>query len=506
MSWLNFLKRFWAIGRIGARLLLERGVSREVRLRFFFERAGGAFLKLGQILSLRHDLISPRYANELLNLLSRVAVSPDAAMRQVFIEELGLSPELAFKTFDPVPIASASISQVYRAVLIDGAKVVVKIQRPGVRQVFELDFTLARFISGLLSFLRVFDSFQVQDVVEEFILWSRRELNFREELLNSQALGHFSESEPRTIIPRVYPEWSTARVLVSEDMVDVLSVEVVLEGLAHTPAEREELAYYFVFDIMRQYFIDGFFHADPHPANLFFTRDNRLGYFDFGLMGEVGTVRLDLLRIMEGMARRDLAFASKHFLYFGQALVSDKIDRFKEREPATYKRYAKVIGKVGEIMVDNLQADLEEILAPWYELRTVASEGPPTSSLVCSRLLLKLSDYQIHLPREIALFFRTLIIADIVAVRLAPDFDIIRALNNFFTAYPITVAEKLIREKTQAMEPEEVVDPTAHFSFEQLLELKEVEKEELGLAKEKLVNLIAAYAEDYEEIRQLLKA
>lgn len=516
-GFLSFLKRFLTISQIGVRLLLDREISPEVRLRLFFERAGGAFIKLGQILSLRHDLVPPRYANELLNLLSQVEATPYAAMRRVFVAELGQPPESIFQRFETQPIASASISQVYRALLPDGSRVVVKIQRPEVAKIFETDFTLARLLGGLLSFFGVFNSFQVQEVVKEFIAWSRRELDFREELNNSQTLARHSDTHPRTVIPRSYVEWSTERVLVSEDMADVLSVETVLKELERRPNYREELAakhaiwvedlaYYFFFDIMRQYFIDGFFHADPHPANLFFAPDNRLGYFDFGIIGRAGRTRVNLLRIIYGIARRDLAFSSKYFLCFAKTAVSGEINLFKTKEPVTYRRYAKVIDKLEEIMLDNLRSDLEGILAPWYEEKTLTGRQHLTSSVVFSRVLLKTRDYQIYLPREVAIFFRTLVIADMVAVRLAPGFDIIRALNSFFESYPLGVAEELIASKTCKADSSEDIDPAAHLSFEELLEAKEAEREKLGVAKERLINIVAAYAEDYEEIRQLLRA
>ena len=186
--------------------------------------------------------------------------------------------------------------------------------------------------------------------------------------------------------------------------------------------------------------------------------------------------------------------------------MAEEIDLFKLKEPDTYKRYAKVVGKLEEIMLDNLQLDLEGILTPWYEEKTLPNYQHLTSSLVFSRILLKTRDYQIYLPREVVIFFRTLVIADMVAVKLAPGFDIIRALNAFFASYPLGVAEELIMAKTQEIKLEEAADSTAHFSFEQLLEVKNAEKEQLGAAKERLINIISAYAEDYEEIRQLLKA
>ena len=121
-------------------------------------------------------------------------------------------------------------------------------------------------------------------------------------------------------------------------------------------------------------------------------------------------------------------------------------------------------------------------------------------------MLLKTRAYQIYLPREVIIFFRTLVIADMVAVKLAPGFDIIRALNSFFETYPLVVAEELIAKSIKETNPEEVGDNLSHLSFEELLEVKEREREKLGVAKERLINLISAYAEDYEEIRQLLRA
>ncbi|MBI4136381.1 MAG: AarF/ABC1/UbiB kinase family protein [Candidatus Vogelbacteria bacterium] len=513
---LRFLERLIKIKLIILRLLFAWRLGRPVRFRMFFEQAGGAFLKLGQILSLRHDFIPPVYANELLNLLSRVESLPWPALREVFIAEIGAPPEKVFQQFNNQPIASASISQVYRAKLPTGELVAVKIQRPGIREVFETDFILASFLGGLLSIFRFFDSFQIQDIVSEFISATRRELDFREELNNSLALLAHSSDHPRTIIPKCYSELSTERVLVSEYMTEILSVETVLERLAANPdyaaelKERqrinlEDLAYYFVFDIMRQYFIDGFFHADPHPANLFFAPGNRLGYFDFGIIGRAGKNRLDLLRIIYGIAKRDLNFSSRHFLRFAKSAIAKEMELFKQKDRATYDRYVKVLEKLEEIMTDNLQADLEKILAPWYQEQSSRSYHHLTSSIVISKMILRARDYSIYLPREIIMFFRALIISDMVALRLAPNFDIMKALNRFFDRYPLGVAEELITARTHEAKLEETVDASAHLSFDELLALKEAEQEELSLAKERLINLIAAYAEDYQEVRQLLK-
>jgi len=204
---LRFGKRLFGLNLIIWRLLFNRQLSRPVRFRMFFEQAGGAFLKLGQILSLRHDFISATYANELLNLLSRVEIIPWPAMREIFVEELGAPPENVFREFDEYPIASASISQVYRARLTTGERVAVKIQRPGIKKVFETDFMLASFLGGWLAIFRFFNSLQIQDIISEFISATRRELDFREELNNSLVLASHSNGHPLTIIPKCSPNF-----------------------------------------------------------------------------------------------------------------------------------------------------------------------------------------------------------------------------------------------------------------------------------------------------------
>ncbi len=512
-----FFKRLTTVVGLIVRLVRHRDLKPEVRFRMFFESAGGAFLKLGQILSLRHDLVPPAYAEELLHLLSHVKELSFEEMEKVFVQELGQNPKQFFAKFEEKAIASASISQVYRATLKTGEEVAVKIQRPSVAETFELDFILATFLGWLIGVFHLFDSLQIKDVVSEFVSWTKKELDFRQELHNAQALYAHSAAHPRTIIPRYFAEYSTKRVLVSEFLIDIFPLDNLLvelenhKDLAGTLKQNhqidvEELAYYFVFDLMRQYYIDGFFHADPHPANVFFAPNNLLGYFDFGIIGQVGESRLNLARIIYGLSNQDLNFASKYFLAFTKRAVEQEIELVKKKEQETFLRYAKVIDKLEEIMIDNLRTDLEKILKPWYEAIEGGTFHHGHSSAVFSKLILKMRDYSIYLPSEVVIFFRTLVIAEMVALRLAPNFDIMRALNRFFATYSLGEIEREVIARTHQVPLGEKIDSTSHLSFEELRELKWREKEQLSFAKERLVNLICHYAEQYEEIRELLKS
>ncbi len=514
----RFFTRLAQITRLIFHLSFRSRDPRPVRLRLFFEQTGGAFLKLGQILSLRYDLLPEAYTDQLLHLLSRVKTLPIEKMKPVFRAETGHEPEELFAEFEETPIASASISQVYRARLKSGEVVAVKIQRPGIEEVFETDIVLASFLARVMSVFSFFRAWQLRELIQDFAEWTRRELDFRFETKNGAALREYSTASVRTVIPRVYEEWTTKRLMVSEFLEDIFSVDTVMRAVQENPAYRDkllaehqidlkEMSYYFIADMMRQYLVDGFFHADPHPANIFFLPNNKLGYFDFGIMGEAGEERVYLLRIVYGILKRDLTYASQNFLGFSKSLFRREAELFKDRDKEAYEKYQKVIEKVEEIMVDNLRLDLEELLAPWYDAANKGNENrtnEETMAYVFTRMMMRTRKYGISLPNAAAIFFRTLVITGMVALRLEPSFDILQGLQRFFDDYPLYEAEEKIKERVAAPVPKEEIDPLSHLSFEQFLELKEEEEDRLLMAKERLGDLIMSYAEKYEEIRKLL--
>lgn len=511
-----FISRLIKIIGLIFSLLLSRAEKPEVRFRLFFERAGGAFVKLGQILALRFDLLPPNYTEELLSLLSRVPAVPFNEIEPVLISALKAKPSEFFSRFNPEPIASASISQVYRATLKTGEEVAVKVKRPGIDEIFATDFALASFLAGIMGILRLFNAVNFEEVVAEFIIWTKRELDFRFEAKNAEVLREHSKRHPNTIIPKIYHDISSSQVLVMEFMTGIQRVDQIIEKIEKNPNLRrdlllnyrldiEQMAYYFMIDGMRQYFIDGFFHADPHPANVFFAPDNRLGYFDFGIMGEVDSRRADLLNIIYGIAKHDLKTVSDSFLAFSKRSFNEEIEIFRKYRKADHARYERVLAKIEQIISDNFRAELEVMLAPWYYRDEKSNEPYEVSAAVIfSKLLLKAESYSVFIPREMAIFFRGLIIADMVALKLDPSFSMIKALNLFFHEYPLTKAEQIIVEKTHEKELEGDLVPITNLDYEQLMELKVVEKERLNLAAERLSELVLYYAENYEEIRKML--
>lgn len=506
--WL-FISRLGELFALAVRLAFFTRAPREVRFRSFFEQAGGAFIKLGQILSLRYDLLPERYTSELLNLLSRVEVLPFAQMEQVFLEEIGSRPESYFKKFNPRPIASASISQVYRATLWSGEEVAVKIKRPGIDQVFATDFALASFLAGVIGLLGIVKSINLEEAVAEFILWTRRELDFTFEAKNASVLREHSVRHPNTVIPQTYADLSTPRVLITEYMEKIHRLDNVLERLNKNPNLRADLlrderldlsqmAYYFMLDGMRQYFIDGFFHADPHPANVFLLSDNRLGYFDFGIMGEVDGRRLELLKIVHAIANHDLHAASELFLSHSKRSLEKELALFKRHKGSEYAHYEKILTKIEEIMIGNFRDELELLFAPWYE-----GEGV-SAAQIFSRLLLRAESYSVYVPREMVIFFRSLVIAEMVAIKLDPSFQMIKAFKLFFREWPLARATEIINSQSHERELAPEIEPLIELDYEDLMELQAAERERLNAMADRLSDLILYYAEHYEEVRKML--
>jgi len=501
-------------------------LTKEKRFKLFFERAGGGFVKLGQILSMRQDFLPPEYTEELLGLLSSVPVTDWSEMAEVFRQELGERPETFFKEIETEPIASASIGQVYRAKMKDDSIVAVKIRRPKVLDAFENDFILAGFLGELVGVFTFIKAMPVQDVIAEFIVSTRAELDFRNEAKNAAILGSHSEYHPDVIIPRPYLEHSSEQVLIMEFLSDITTAEKALKLLGEDQNYRhnlkkteridlDESAYLFVIDGIRQYFIDGFFHADPHPGNVFFMSDNRIGFFDFGLIGRAGKKRDVGARILYSIAHRDIYSTSKYFLSYAKESFEKELALYRQAGKALDEKYDAVLQKIEEIMIDNFALDLEEILTPWYEAVDAGVEGEldmkslrkKSASIVLSKIINMSLKYDITLPKEMILFFRSLSIADMVALRLNPHFDMMKAIQRFFHEHPLSTVEDLIKsgEHETAIESNGEIATMTGQSYEGLMELRLQDEERLQVARERLAELVDRYAEEYEEVRALLK-
>ncbi|MCS7007739.1 MAG: AarF/UbiB family protein [Thermoleophilia bacterium] len=280
-------KRFGGlIGRDGRRDDEDSASDRGRRLRELLEELGPTFVKFGQLLSTRPDVVPPDVAAELRRLQDEVAPVAFEEVRSVVEADLDLTLEQAFLSFEETPVASASIGQVHRAVLPDGQRVAVKVQRPGAREQIESDLALLYQAARLLrERVRALEFMDPREVVGEFARSVRLELDYRHEARNAEVFRRNFASDEGVVVPRVVRSYSTSRVLTLEYLDGTKVADLDLEALP--PAERRDIAYRMADAWMTMVFRHGFFHSDPHPANIFVLPAGALGLVDFGQAGKL---------------------------------------------------------------------------------------------------------------------------------------------------------------------------------------------------------------------------
>ena len=258
------------------------------RLREMLDELGPTFVKFGQLLSTRPDIVPPDIVVELQKLQDDVRPIPFADVERVVDEELGVTIEQAFLEFDERPTAAASIGQVHRALLPNGERVAVKVQRPNAPRQIESDIALLFQAARLAKErVRALDFIDAEQVVDEFARSIRSELDYRAEARNAEIFRRNFAGQPDVKIPRVYWTYTRRRVLVLE-LLEGSAARRLRRFAALTQAERRDLAYRIAETWMTMIFRHGFFHADPHPANIFVLDGGTVvGLVDFGQVGKL---------------------------------------------------------------------------------------------------------------------------------------------------------------------------------------------------------------------------
>jgi predicted unusual protein kinase regulating ubiquinone biosynthesis (AarF/ABC1/UbiB family) len=313
--------------RIGLRRLAARG--RPARLRHIAQNfhdlavdLGGLMIKVGQFMSSRLDVLPPEITKELEGLQDEVPPVPFPAIRALAEAELGVSLERAFSFIDETPLAAASLGQVHRARLSQAdadetglLDVVVKIQRPGIDQIIDVDLSALRRVGGWLSHVRlVSDRVDMPALVEEFALTSLEEIDYLHEAASSERFAEDAADDARVYVPETVWERTTRRVLTLQDVTAIKINDV--DALRAAGIDPSEVANEFAAVMFDQLFVHGYFHADPHPGNIFVTplaggeasggRTWKFTFVDFGMMGEVpDALREGLRKLLISAASRD---------------------------------------------------------------------------------------------------------------------------------------------------------------------------------------------------------
>jgi ubiquinone biosynthesis protein len=289
------------------RRVLHRGPTRTrpESLRFALEELGPTFIKLGQVLSTRADLLPPDFQTELAKLQDNTLRVPADVIERTISSELGGATTEVFARFDPEPLAAASIGQVHAATLHDGTEVVVKVRRPDAAEEVELDLEILQNLAARASQRwKEAERWDVNGLVRDFSELLRAELDYLREAANAQEFGANFAADARVHIPAVYPELTTTRVITLEHIRGTKVTD--LRNLDTTEVDRSAIAERLATTVAQMVLVDGFYHGDPHPGNFFVEPDGRLGIVDFGRVGRIDdTVRSRLNRLLMALIRED---------------------------------------------------------------------------------------------------------------------------------------------------------------------------------------------------------
>ena len=298
-------------------------IQQPERLRMVLEDLGPTFIKFGQLLSTRPDLLPPEYIEELKKLQDEVHPAPFEEIRGVIEEELGLPIDRLFQSIDPVPLASASIAQVHRAVTASGEQVVVKVRKKGLERLVAQDLQVLYLLSEFLAGWRGMRLFDPEGVVRLFERSLQKELNFDYERNNIIRIRENLGGDSRIHVPGVFPTLSSSRVLTMEYLAGEKLSRLRTNPIE--PARAQELATSIAVSMLRQVFEHGIYHADPHPGNFILMADGRVGLIDFGNVGRFTPEMVDdILVFLLALIRRDYREVARWILKRGRPL--DDID------------------------------------------------------------------------------------------------------------------------------------------------------------------------------------
>ncbi len=309
------------------------------RLREMLDELGPTFVKFGQLLSTRPDVVPPDIVTELRKLQDDVRPFPFDQARAVIEAELDLTLEQAFTEFDETPIAAASIGQVHSAVLPNGRRVAVKVQRPEAPRQIESDLALMYQAARLVKErVRAVDFVDPQGLVDEFARSIRQELDYRLEARNADVFRHNFAGDAGVRIPRVFWSYTTSKVLTLEFLDGKQFADLELEQLS--PDERRDLAHRMSDAWMTMIFRHGFFHADPHPANILLLDSGELGLVDFGLVGKLTDDDMSkLTRLFIDAATENVDALPRRLAELGVRYPKEREEEFRSRLQELFDRY-----------------------------------------------------------------------------------------------------------------------------------------------------------------------
>ncbi len=411
----------WLFGNFVIHLLFDRWTRQEEKnktkraqeLRQVLTRLGPTFIKVGQALSTRPDLIRKDFLEELVKLQDQLPAFDNRIAFNIIESELGCYLEDVYREISPNPVAAASLGQVYRAILYSGEEVAVKVQRPNLRPILNLDLFLMRWLASWLApFLPLNLGHDLTTIVDEFGLKLFEEIDYLNEADNAEKFARNFEGDPEVKVPAIYRQYTSNKVLTLEWIDGIKLTDV--DKLEAAGLDADQLVKIGVTSGLRQLLEYGFFHADPHPGNLFATLDGRMAYIDFGMMDQLDEeMKETIASAVVQLINSDYQALAEDFVNLGFLTPDTNIQPII---PAL----EKVLGRaMGESVAD-------------FNFKTITDEF--------SELMY---EYPFRLPAKFALIIRSLITQEGLALSLNPNFKIVEV------SYPYVSQRLLTGESPQ---------------------------------------------------------
>ena len=380
-----------------------------------FEELGPTFVKFGQLLATRPDLIPQDYIDEMSMLHDQVQPLNFETVTDVISEELGSDWKKYFETISEKPLGSASIAQVHAAVLLTGEKVVLKVQRPGIVNKINDDLNVLYFIAELLEkYIPEVRPFNPMGMVDEYFKTLELETNFIVEANNISRFKNNFKAETDVVIPEVYFDYTTERVLTMEALQGrpLSQFDNILEKSGKLNSQPDKIIQLGLKTYLKMVFVDGFFHGDLHPGNFFILSDNKIGLIDFGVVGRLN------FKTQSAIVNMLLALSKEDY----QRLAYEYVDLAPFSETVNVDLFAK---------------ELQALIAPYY--------GLTLKNVNVGKILLSSSStaarHGLVVPTELMLFFKSLISIESLGQKISKDFDFL----NFALSQVSEIAESFFQ-------------------------------------------------------------